>query len=438
MILLFAADIKQNRNYRNNMVNNKYNISFIKTSTLLFIATTLGNICTYLFRMITARYLSVESYGVLNTALSLNFLFTITALPLQNFVANEISKLKVHNESCGGFFSFTLHSLLPGILLFTFVPAIFAVFLGLKAHISYINILITVIYFTLTNMQMLITGMFQGLQYFRMLAFVIVLFPISVLFFGAGAAILGYNETGVLCGRLLSGLLTISFFFLLLYRIFIQDKTVYLADRTGILKYFVLTGSAYVCYNILMQADILLVRLFFSSYETGIYSAAAIFGKAIIYFPAAISLVIFPLVAENTATGGTSGRLLLKSLFLNTVLSGLGAFFLLLFSEFIVLVSLGDSYMNAIPIIGIYGFAFIPLSMINIFFTYFLAKQKYICILPIGIAVLIEIIGTYLFHASLMQILVNIFIASLIGNIIFIVFSYNEYRKHKLNNNREI
>jgi|GEM_PF-1579539 len=421
-----------------NLNKTRDNIYFFKANIFLFFATILSNVCMYSFQVITARYLSVESYGVLNTALSLNFLFAITALPLQNFVANEVSKLKAHNELCGGFFRFTVHSLLPGILLITFVPAIFAVFLGLKAHISYINILITVIYFTLTNMQMLITGMFQGLQRFKMLAIVIVLFPISVLFFGAGAAILGYNETGILCGRLLSGVLTISFFYVLLYRIFIQDKTVYLADRTSILKYFVLTGSAYVCYNILMQADILLVRLFFSSYETGIYSSAAIFGKAIIYFPAAISLVIFPLIAENTATGGTSAWLLLKSIFLNTVLSGFGALFLLLFSEFIVFIFLGNSYMNAIPIIRLYGFAFIPLSMINIFFTYFLAKEKYICILPIGIAVLIEVIGTYLFHASLMQVLVNIFIASLISNIIFIVFLYDEYKKYKLNNNQEI
>ncbi|ERJ93609.1 oligosaccharide flippase family protein [Treponema lecithinolyticum] len=414
------------------MISNKYNISFIKTSTFLLIATTVANICAYLFQIVTARYLSVESYGILNTALSFNFLFAITALPLQNFVANEISKLKARNELCSGFFRFTVHSLLPNILLLTFVPATFAVILGRRVHISYINIFITIVYFSLTNIQMWIVGMFQGLQRFKILAIVIMLFPMSVLFFGAGAAMLGHSETGVLFGRLLAGILTISFFYVLLYRIFMHDKTVYVADKIGIFKYFVLTGSAYIFYNTLMQADILLVRLFFSSYETGIYSSAAIFGKAIIYFPAAIALVIFPLVAENTAAGDTSEKLLLKAILLNVVLSILGAFFLLLFSKFIVLISLGNAYVNATQLVRFYGFAFVPLSIINIFFTYFLAKEKYICILPLGIAVLIEIIGTCLFHASFIQVMVNIFFASFIGNIIFIVLLYDEYRKCKI------
>ena len=113
-------------------------------------------------------------------------------------------------------------------------------------------------------------------------------------------------------------------------------------------------------------------------------------------------------------------------------MSILGAFFLLLFSKFIVLISLGNAYVNATQLVRFYGFAFVPLSIINIFFTYFLAKEKYICILPLGIAVLIEIIGTCLFHASFIQVMVNIFFASFIGNIIFIVLLYDEYRKCKI------
>jgi O-antigen/teichoic acid export membrane protein len=110
---------------------------------------------------------------------------------------------------------------------------------------------------------------------------------------------------------------------------------------------------ANLAFAVLTQADIILVNRYFTARDAGIYAAAAILGKAVMYIPGAIVLALFPMVSEHTALNRSSRHLLIKAFLLTLSISGFCSLVLFLFPDVIVRIMYGTRYLESSKILNI-------------------------------------------------------------------------------------
>jgi len=103
-----------------------------------------------------------------------------------------------------------------------------------------------------------------------------------------------------------------------------------------LLSYAIPVFLANVCFAILTQVDLILVRHYFPPTEVGIYASAAVLGRAIMYMPASLILALFPMVAEAHTRNQKSYHLLVKASAYTVVLAGSGTLLYILFPRFIM------------------------------------------------------------------------------------------------------
>jgi O-antigen/teichoic acid export membrane protein len=178
-------------------------------------------------------------------------------------------------------------------------------------------------------------------------------------------------------------------------------------------------------FAIMTQADVMLVKHYFSSQDAGFYASAAILGKAVMYLPGAIVMALFPMVAANQATGNSSHRMLAKAVGLTIALSGMGALILFLFPELIMGKLFGIRYLPATPIVARFGLAMLPMALVLLLMNFLLALGKTDFVVYMAMATVFEMIGIYFCRNHLQNIL-YIIMAS--GCFILIVLSISVYR----------
>lgn len=398
--------------------------SFLSSSFLMFAANLFNSVANYILQIFFARFFSMEDYGTYNAVNSLTFFFVFITTPLQNFTIKNVIAVKEDNRKLSQLFSFYNKRFFFYVSLLSIPFAIMMFFTGIMTQIPGLYVLEIITMCIIANLYTSYSALLSGLQLFKKLAVVIFIFTIirffSFIIFLLSKASLSHI---MLLAVLLAIVNCVLCYFAIPKAIRILKENKDFTEFNFLYKDFVFyllkTGFIYFIFRALMQSDTLLVKYFFSDYETGIYSSASIFGKAIIYLSGAIVMVLFPLVSENTTKDISSFALLLKALGINLLLSGGGALFLFLFPSLITFL-FGSAFTEAQFIIKYIGFAFLPLSMINILFTFYLAKDRFDCIIPLVITLVGGLILLYFFHETLQQVVGIFFIEGLLGLLGFV------------------
>lgn len=169
---------------------------------------------------------------------------------------------------------------------------------------------------------------------------------------------------------------------------------------------------------ILTNVDVVLVKHFFKPVEAGYYSAAALIGKAVLFLPGAIAMVMFPKSSELYAQNRDSFPVLKKSLFYVCLIAGAAAIICLLFPSVIIWLFLGTKYTASAPLVGRFAIAMTLFGLTNILFLYGLSIHKFGFLYLLGIFTMAQIIAIILFHSNLSQV---IWIVLLNGLLLFMV-----------------
>lgn len=192
-------------------------------------------------------------------------------------------------------------------------------------------------------------------------------------------------------------------------------------------RYIIKLFMANVGLILLNNMDILIIKNSFNE-ESGLYSAAMVLGKMIIYSSGAFVTVLFPMVASNKKNERSSIQLLGKSIFYNIIISLIIVIGILSFSEFFIRLLLGESYIECRSyLVGVCIYV-IPLSIMGLIANYFMARDKMTfttIILLLGIVC--EFGGSRFFADSLSD-----FIAY-IGGIMWIIVILNVLYIFKIN-----
>jgi O-antigen/teichoic acid export membrane protein len=166
----------------------------------------------------------------------------------------------------------------------------------------------------------------------------------------------------------------------------------------------VLIGTT--CLAALTNIDVMIIKHYFAPAEAGQYAAASVLAKIILFFPAAITAVLFPKAAERFALQQDSSRIARQAALAVGGLCGSLAVVYFLIPNLLIRLLFGQGYENAVPLAGPFGVTMALYALVTLQMTYYLSihKKRYIPILA-GSTILLAI-ALVLFHNSLLEVII--------------------------------
>ena len=384
----------------------------IRHGSIMFAASMVVNLSNYLFQIFMSRSLGNADFATMK---SLVDIFMIVALPIsaiQTTTANYVARLKVlgrYDQIAALFFRS-----MKKVLIFSAVGlAGFTIFSGaISAYLRIddpIPVMIIGVALAIALTHPAISGILQGLQRFMYLGMVQAGGAMIRLIFGVVTVLLGYGVNGAVGASVASGIFILVVFVPLLRLFFSQDRAVEVASQE-VYRYLVPVFISLGCLSVISYVDGgIVVKHYFSGEEAGIYQKAAIIGKAFLYFPAALVVVLFPKASELYTSRGRSTGLLTMTVWYSSVISVLGIGLCFLLSDFVasmIAPQLSEVEVKQISaLLKYFGLAITPIALISILVNYNLAvhRMKFIYVILCGMVLYVA--ALFVFHNSFWEIL---------------------------------
>jgi len=392
-----------------------------KASGWLFAGGITGGILGYVFHIIMGRMLTVEEYGLFTALMAL---MMVTGAPLGTLtmvVSRKVSAYRV-NQKTGDlthlFYTINLKALL--VVLALLLLALFFIetvqfFLKVESreHLYLLAVLIVISFPQSIN-----NAYLQGMQYFKWLS---ASGALGVLFKIISAVLLiwmGFGVSGALGGVVISAAIMLIFTYTILHPQLQNGKdshydTEHLSFKSALPV--LLANTAFV---VMTQVDMILVKYYFTEQDAGLYAAASILGKAVMYLPGSIAVALFPMVAENHADGKSSAHLLIQAVGITLLLCGIGAFFYYFLGDSIIILLYGSAYQEAGEILKYYGFAILPMALVMVAERYLIAMGQVLFVYLFAVIAPLQLIAIYFYHETLFDIII---ILGISGSLLVII-----------------
>lgn len=381
--------------------------NFARASAWLFFGTFAGGILGYFFQILMGRMLTPSEYGLFGAIMALFAIFSAPLATLFMVVSRKVSEYLADNDN-GSISHFYYWIIIRSTIFGMIILSIFLLFashiqLNLKAT-SIIPVYLMGVLLLVTIMPIINNAFLQGLQNFLWLSASNTLWPLLKIIFSFSLVFLGFGLSGALAGTILATIFCWTISYCVLYR----------QLETGRLKPFVAKHLTFkpaipiflanLAFTAMTQVDIVLVNYYFSATDTGLYAAASILGKAIMYLSGGVSMALFPMVAELHTRKESSLILLFQAIGLTTLVCCIGAIFYYLFGEAIVVLFYGEEYRDAGIILRYYGIAMLPAALVMVVEHFLIAKGRvlfaylFILILPL------QLVAVYFNHETLLTV----------------------------------
>ena len=403
---------------------------FSKNVGFVFLTFMVVNVCNYLFHIFMSRSVGPVDDGILASLFSLFMIISVPAESLQMVMAKYVSSFKAYQKF--GKTGLLLRRWLRSISLWAALVFILLLFssgyLSFFLHLpSRLPLIIIGVALVLAIISRVTVGVLQGLQKFGYFGIDIMTGGIGKLIFAVLLVYLGLKVVGATLGLAL-GYLSALLLALFLLRSLLSkgqdagDRSLKL-ERVG--AYFLAAALTSLCYIVLINVDILLVKHFFNPSQAGHYAAASILAKIIFYLPGGIIMVMFPTASELYALKEESQAVLKKSLFYGGVLCSSVVLLYFVLPSFVVKTLFGKEYIAAVPLMGTFGLAMFFFVLANILSVYQLSVSKLKFLKILVVATILEITLVSIFHNTLAQvifILLGISLFLFVFNIWYVFF----------------
>jgi O-antigen/teichoic acid export membrane protein len=355
------------------------NTKLAVASAWLFVGGMLGGFLGYVFQVLMGRMLSPQEFSLFASAMSI---FTVSAAAqgaLLMIVSRRVSEYRFYNDSdkishfywwiwtrvgvFGLAVAFITFSIGPRVKSFLSAPTIYVVYL--------LGLLVFLAFFTSIN-----NAFFMGLQRFSWLSIYSTLGVLLKILFSVILVWLGYGVVGALTGTILAVIVGGLCSYLPLRRHLVGNRAKsFKADHLSI-RPAIPVLIANISFAAMTQLDIVIVNFYFPAHEAGIYAAASILGKAVLYISGGVSLSLFPMAVESHVSGQKNWQLLTHAVTLTSILSGLGALFYFFFGQNIVVLLFSSNYRESGEILELYGFAIFPMSIAMVAEHFLIAQGR--------------------------------------------------------------
>jgi len=386
----------------------------IRASSWLFTGGVTAGILGYLFQIIMGRMLGVSEYGVFSALLAMMMVVAAPMVTLSMIIARRVSAIRAEkdNNKLGYLFYWINQKLLLlGVVLLVFVifniKALQNLLLIEESTHLYLLLIMLLISFPLA----VNNAYLQGLRFFKWLAFSGALATLFKIIIAATLVYFGLGVTGVLGAIISSTLIILILNYLILRPSLKQHNDSGSAATQLLFKSAIPVLLATASFAVMSQIDMVLVKHYFSEKDAGIYAAASILGKAVMYFPGGVALALFPMVAENSAGGKSSKDLMIEAIYVTALLSFIGALFYYFLSDYIILLLFGADYNEASIILKYYGFAIAPMSLIMVAEFFLIAMGRVLFAYLFMVVASLQLIAIYCYHDTLMNIVMILFLS---------------------------
>ena len=388
-----------------------------RASSWLVVGGVAGGILGYLFQIIMGRMLSVSEYGIFSALMAMIVVIGAPMATLSMIISRRVSTYR--SEQDNGKLGYLFYWINRKLLLIAVVLIVLVVFnikplqnfllIEKSAHLYLLLIILLIAFPQAVN-----NAYLQGLQYFKWLSvsgvlatLLKIIIAVILIYFGLGVA-------GALGGVIFSTFIILILTYVVL-RPSLSKNNASISNTTHLLfKSAMPVLLANVAFAVMTQIDMVLVKYYFSEQEVGIYAAASILGKAVMYLPGGIAMALFPMVAENHASGKSSAHLMFRAVGGTALLSLTGALFYYFFADSIIVLLYGNDYKEAANVLKYFGFAILPMALIMVAEHFLIAMGRVLFTYLFMVVAPLQLIAIYYYHDTLLDIVAVLSISGII------------------------
>ncbi len=379
----------------------------VRHGLLVMVATTFGNACFFLYHAATSRLLGVAEYGSLYALITLALLVSLPASVLSNVITKSAAEFRALADPghMRALLRFVLRLFLSISAGFVAVATILAVPLGGFMHVPVWSIPAATLAGCAMMLVATLRAVLQGDHEFTVFSAVAAIEGASRALLGA-VLVIPFGLFGGVSALILSEAACGAYALRRLLRKYGDAVTAkFSIDRKRVLQ---TTGSAAACavaVAILSSIDVVLVKHYFSPSQAGIYSAASLAGKIMLFVAGFAPAVLLPKAVDRQARGASTTGVLLGSIamFAAIAVVGLAIFY---FGGVLLLHALvGRAFDAAAPLLIWYAGAMALLAATNIFASYAIALHRLLFSFPLIAVAVAEIVAIALYHPSIQAVL---------------------------------
>lgn len=382
-----------------------------------------ANIGAYFYHLLMGRMLIPGDYGALQSLISLSNIFAVPMVTLSIIITKHIAGYVGRGEY--GKISYFFHRLeknllitclFGGFLFLLFSRPILA-FLHIDSWVNFVFLDI-MLFFGLFKTLNLAT--IQGLSQFVHLTINQFIEAYGKLLLGVIAVSLGLRVPGAFGAFVLIYFVSYGFTTYMVKRFLVKKETPVRLSIRSMTTYGVFSFFMTISMISLFNADVILVRHFFSSYDSGLYAALSVLGKIIFFGSAPVSIAMLPLVSEAYERKEGYHRIFLQSLIIIIGIAAVATTMFSLYSSFALQLLVGKQYIAAAPYLMLFSIFISICTIINLFVTFFLSIYKKFPMYIMLVAALTQIVLIFFVHPNLSTvILISLSTVSILSIILF-------------------
>lgn len=403
-------------------------------SSVVFI---MGNMLTafggLLLTIVMARLMGPYEYGIFGTLMGLMYFMIIPVGALDLLITKSVSSFE--DEHVFGktkhFLKYLFKKTLPIFILFLVILLVFTLPLRNYLHLeSTTSLLILWLIVYLSILSTILSSSLKGLLSFTPVSVNLVLSMIVRIIF---SIIITYSffrsHLGGMIGIILSILFGVILYIFQLRQVWRFEGDLPSIKDLGLKRlglYAILISGAFTA---MYSLDMIFVRHYLDSYQSGIYASLSTAGKIIFFAISPVAALVLPIVSKKANKPSTTRKdlLLLTPIIMFIGISGSAAFFL--FPKLIVTTIFSNKFGDAAIYLPLFGLVMLAYSLSNIFGSFLVGLNKFRSIWIVILALIIQIILINIFHANIFQII------SSMGLVFFaqsmILFGYCWYATRK-------
>ena len=161
-------------------------------------------------------------------------------------------------------------------------------------------------------------------------------------------------------------------------------------------------------------ADVLIVKHFMDAHDAGIYSAASLSGKIVLYFVGFVPAVLIPQATSRHARGEKTRKLLSAAVVFILAVSFLGVIGFRFEGGLVLHALVGHQFDDALPLLPYYAAAMAALAMTNSLGSYGISTHRLGFVIPLLAGLIATLVVIVLFHHSLMAVAIEVMLGNLI------------------------
>ena len=354
----------------------------------------LGYVFAFLFQFVLAHTLTVGEVGAFNASFSLVNIFmapaSIMAFALSRTVvrvsANAPGELRVVVERSA------MIGLAAALAIVVVGSAAARPLGGLLRVEDAATVVLALTVLAGTLLHLVAVGWLQGVM--RYMAAAVMLAGVPTLRFLFGVLLLmvvGGGIDAALVAAAAPGIVVFAAGILAMRNVCTAPRAVPApAAWRGLMRFVAVGAPATLFLFAFWNIDIVLVRALFSPADSGLYAMAAVLGRIPFLSATAVVNVLFPETVRADLSGADTDRLAMRPLAYGlAVAAALGlaaAVALALLAEPVLTIFAGPAYAPAAALLRIIAFAMAGLALVQIVVTYMLARNQFLVLLPVAVA----------------------------------------------------